>query len=93
MKNRSNIEATMFYKDMYDYLKARNCKHKLNIMDNEASTAVNSYITNENVNYQLAEPNHHRVSVPEHAIGTFRNHFVAGLSSVPQNFLCIYGMN
>ena len=50
MKNRSNIEAMRFYKDMYDYLKARNCKPKLSIMDNEASTAVKKYITNSNVN-------------------------------------------
>ena len=30
------------YEDMYDYLKARKCKPKLNIMDNKASTDVKS---------------------------------------------------
>ena len=34
MKNRSDIEAMRVYKDMYEYLKACNCKPKLNIMDN-----------------------------------------------------------
>ena len=50
MKNRSSIEAMRVYKDMYDYLKARNFKPKSNIMDNEASTAVKRYIRNVNVN-------------------------------------------
>ena len=50
MKNRSDIEATRVYEDMYDYLKAHNCKPKLNIMDNEASTDVKRYITNANLN-------------------------------------------
>ena len=50
-KNRGNIEAMRVYKDMYNYLKARNFKPKLNIMDNKSSTAVKMYITNVNVNY------------------------------------------
>ena len=49
MKNRSIIEGMRVYKDMYNYLKARNFKSKFNIMDNEASTAMNRYITNPNV--------------------------------------------
>ena len=50
MKNISNIEAMRVYEDMYDYLKARNCKPKLSKMDNETSTTVKKYITNSNVN-------------------------------------------
>ena len=75
-----------FYKDMYDYLKARNCKPKLKIMGNEASTAVKRYITNANVNYQLVKPNNHRVNAAERAICTFKNNFVAGLSYVQPKF-------
>ena len=50
MKDRSDIEAMRVYEDMYDYLKARNCKPKLIIMDNESSTSMKRYITNTNVN-------------------------------------------
>ena len=50
MKNRSNVEAMRVYIDMYDYLKARNCKPKLNIMVNKASTDVKRFIKNANVN-------------------------------------------
>ena len=74
------------YEDMYKYLKARNCKPKLNIMDSEASTAVKRYITNTNVNYQLVEPNNHLVIAAERAIRAFKNHFVAGLSYVHPKF-------
>ena len=59
------------YEDMHNYLKARNCKPKLNIMYNKAYTSLKSYITNANVNYQLVEPNNHRVNVAERAIRTF----------------------
>ena len=71
---------------MYEYLKARNYKPKLNIMDNEASTAMKRYIKNANVNYQLVEPNNHRVNAAECAICMFKNYFLAGLSSVHTNF-------
>ena len=82
MKNRSDIELTRVYEYMYDYLKARNCKPKLEIMDNGTSTSVKRYITNTNVNYQLVEPNNHRVNAAERAIRTFRYHFVAGYTTL-----------
>ena len=79
------------YKDMCNYLKARNYKPNLNIMENEASTAVKRYITNANVHCQLVKPNRHRVNASERAICRFKNNFVAGLSYVHQKlpiYLC-----
>ena len=72
MKNRSNIEAMRVYEEIYEYIKARKCKPKLEIMDNGTSTSVKRYITNTNVNYQLVEPNNHRVNAAERAIRTFK---------------------
>ena len=86
MKNIIDIEAMRVYKYMYDYLKSRNCKPKLNIMDNEASTAVKRYIKNANVKYQLVKPNNHCVNAAEREIRTFKNNFVAELSSVHPKF-------
>ena len=86
MKNRSDEEAVRCYKDMYDFLDERNCKPKLNIMDNEASRALRRFITRQRTKYQLVEPNNHRVNATERAIRTFKNHFVAGLSSVHPQF-------
>ena len=79
MKNRSDEEALRVYNDMYTYLKARNCKLKLNILDKKASTAVTRFMKSTDVNYQLVEPHTHRVNAAERAIRTFKNHLVAGL--------------
>ena len=86
IKNISGIEEMRVYGDMYMYLKARNCKTKLNIMDNEASKAANRYITNANINYQLVEPTNHCVNASERTIRMLKTHFVAGLSSVHPKF-------
>ena len=74
------------YEDMYEYLRERSCKHELNIMENESSTAMKRYITNANVNCELVEPKNHLVNAADCAIRTFKNHFVAGLSSVHPKF-------
>ena len=79
------------YEDMYKYLKERNCKPKLNILDNEASTAVKRYITNANINYQLVEPTNHRVNASERTIRMLKTHFVAGLSYMPpKSSMCLW---
>ena len=86
MKNKNDTEAMRVYKDMYDCIKSRNYKPKLNIMDNEASTDVKRYITNVNVNVLIGEPNNHHINAAECAIRTFKNIFLAGLSSVHPKF-------
>ena len=60
-------------------------------MYKEASTAVKTYITNANINYQLVEPNNHPVNAAERAIFTFKNNFVSGLSSVHSKLpMCLW---
>ena len=43
MKNRSDDEALRVYADMYEFLEARNCKPKLNIMDNFVLLKTHTY--------------------------------------------------
>ena len=81
------------YEDIYDYLKSRNCKPKLNIMDNEASTYLKRYTTNSNINYQLIKPNNHRVNAAELEIHTLNVFLWQDYRLCTQNSLCIYGMN
>ena len=87
MKDCSDKEAVRVYSDFYDFLTARNCPPKLNIMDNEASTAVKRFISNGNTKYQLVEPNNHRFNAAERAIRTFKNHL--GFFGGPQCTLSI----
>ena len=43
-------------------------------------------MTSQNVSYQLVPPGIHRRNAAERAIRTFKNHFIAGLSSTDSNF-------
>ena len=64
----------------------RGLKPKLHWLDNEASTALKSFITNQQTQYQLTPPHIHRRNAAERAIRTFKNHFISGLCSVDRNF-------
>ena len=68
------------------YLTKRGSKLVFNIIDNVASKAVKAYLESENIDLQLVEPHNHWVNVAEHAIQTFKNHFIAGMSTCDDNF-------
>ena len=74
------------YQDIYEYLESVNQKPTLNVTDNEASKAVQNYIKSKDVDWQLVEPDNHRVNAAERAIQTFKNHFLAGLATVDKAF-------
>ena len=81
------------YEDIYEYIKARNFKPKLNIMDKKLAIAVKRYNTNANVNYEQVEPNNHPANAAERAIRTFKIILWQDYRLCTQNSLCIYGMN
>ena len=86
MKTRSDECFVAAYEEMYEYLESRGFKPKLNVTDNECSKAVQRYIKSQNVEWQLVEPDNHRVNAAERAIQIFKNHFLAGLASVDAGF-------
>ena len=86
MKSRSDACMVAAYKDIYEYLESVDQKPTLNVTDNEASKAVKKYIQSKNVDWQLVEPDNHRVNAAERAIQTFKNHFLAGLATVDKTF-------
>jgi hypothetical protein len=51
-------------------------------MDNEAPSALKSYSTENDMTDQLVPPHFHRRNAADRAIRTFKEHFMAGLSSV-----------
>ena len=69
-----------------DYLHKRGFKLKFNIIDNVASKAIKTYLEEANIGLQLVEPHNHRVNVAKRAIQTFKNHFIAGLSTCDAAF-------
>jgi hypothetical protein len=54
----------------------------LNVMDNKCSAAVEKYIRSEAVNTQLVPPHNHRANAPGRAIATFKEHFIAALTTI-----------
>jgi hypothetical protein len=82
MKSRSASEWVEAYEHIHQELTARGCKPKLQTLDNEASAALKSFSTTNDVEYQLVLPHFHRRNAAERASRTFKEHFVAGVASV-----------
>ena len=55
-------------------------------IDNEASTALKKFDTNNHVEYQLVPPHMHHRNSAERVIRTRKNHFLAGLCSTDDKF-------
>jgi hypothetical protein len=86
MKSRSASEWVKAYESVHQELTVKGFKPKLQTLDNEASTALKNFFTVNDIAYQLVPPHCHRCNAAERAIGTFKEHFVAGLSSIDPSF-------
>jgi hypothetical protein len=86
VKSRSASEWVKVYDHIHKGLTVKGFKPKLQTIDNEASAALKNFFTANDVEYQLVPPHCHRRNAAEHAIRTFKEHFVAGLSSVDPTF-------
>ena len=86
MKSRNDQCMVAAYKNIYNHLTAAGHKPTLNVTDNECSKAVQNYIMSQNVDWQLVDPDNHRVNTAKRAIQTFKHHFLAGLAPVDAGF-------
>jgi hypothetical protein len=82
MKSKSASEWVKAYDSVHQELIVKGFKPKLQTLDNQASAALKNYFTVNDIAYQLVPPHCHRRSAAKRAIGTFKEHFVARLSSV-----------
>jgi hypothetical protein len=86
MKSRSSSEWVKAYDTIHQELTVKGFKPKLQTIENEALAALKIFFTVNDVEYQLVPPHCHRRNAAECAIRTFKEHFVAGLSSVDPTF-------
>jgi hypothetical protein len=86
MKSRSASEWVKAYGSIHQELTAKGFKTKLQTLGNEALTALKNLFTFNDIAYQLVPPHCHRRNAAESAIRTFKEHCVAGLSSVNPSF-------
>ena len=86
LKSRHDNDTIKAYKEIYSMLKQWGLKPQLHWLDNEASKALENFITKEQTEYQLTPPHIHGRNAAERAICTFKKHFISGLCSVDKNF-------
>jgi hypothetical protein len=86
MESRSASEWVKPYDTVHQDLTVKGFKPKLQTLDNKASAALKNFFTVNDIAYQLVPPRCHRRNAAERAIGTFKEHFVPGLSSVDHAF-------
>jgi hypothetical protein len=86
MKNRSAAELVRAYQQIHDTLTSRGLRPQAQRLDNEAPGPLQQFLRDAHVDFQLAPPHVHRRNAAERAIQTFKNHFVAGLSSTDEQF-------
>jgi hypothetical protein len=85
-KSRSTSEWVKAYDTVHQELTVKGFRPKLQTLDNEASAALKNFFTVNNIAYQLVPPHRHRRNAAKRAIRTFKEHFVAGISSVDPTF-------
>ena len=86
MKTKSGAEYLAAYKRVHSTLTKAGLKPKLQRLDNEASTALQQFMEDEDIDFQLVPPHLHRRNAAERAISTFKDHFIAGLCSTDPDF-------
>ena len=74
------------YKKTFDELTAKGFKPKLNVMDNQATRYIKTFLTEEECELQLVEPHNHRVNAAERAIQTFKDAFISALATTDKDF-------
>jgi hypothetical protein len=86
LKSRYASEWVKAYDHIHQELTAKGFKPKLQTLNNEALAALKNFFTANCVEYQLIPPHCHLRNAAERVIRTFKEHFVAGLSSVDPTF-------
>lgn len=86
IKNRQAETITTAWKFIVTKLEKQGIQPTIFIMDNEASEDLKCAMRTSHYNFQLVPPENHRKNAAERGIQTFKNHFLAGIASLPSDF-------
>ena len=86
MKGKSKEGHVQAYQNIMKRLLKAGLRPKVDRLDNEISQELKEYLDEHSITFQLAPPGCHRRNAAERAVRTFKNHFVAGLCSLPGDF-------
>jgi hypothetical protein len=74
------------YKTQFEFLESKGQKIKLNVMDNQCTKQIKKFLTINDCDLMLVEPHNHQVNAAEHAIQTFKDHFISALATTDSKF-------
>ena len=86
MKSRSKEEMVRAYQDHHAYLVKRGLRPKLQRLDNKASSLLQDFMAEEDIDHQFTLAASHQRNAAERAIRTWKNHFIAILAGTDPNF-------
>ena len=81
-KNRTDASMIEVFKDKYKMLQQKGSNPSLHVLDNKCSTAIKTFVADQQTAIQLVEPHNHRVNTAEVAVKTAKYHFLAALATV-----------
>jgi hypothetical protein len=86
MPDQTGPSIIAAYKTAIHLFELRCFKPLLQRLDNEASRALQTFMDEEDIGFQLAPPQIHRWNTADRAMRTFKNHFIAGICSTNRDF-------
>ena len=86
LNNKTGAEIKRGWTSIHEGLTRGGNQPKLYILDNEASADLKKGLKKYKLAYQLVPPHVHRRNAAERAIGTFKNHFLACLTTCNPDF-------
>jgi hypothetical protein len=86
IKSRSESELVRAYTKLHSYLSARGLRPNFQVLDNECPAALKKFMSSNNIKFQLVPPYLHHTNAAEKAIGIYKDHLIAGLSSCDPSF-------
>ena len=86
LTSRKAPELLRGFEECYNDLKRKGFIARLVKLDNECSKQMIQMFEDQQLDYQLVAPGDHQLNTAEHAIQTFKNHFIAVRSGMDSNF-------
>ena len=86
LKNKAGAEHLQTFKYIHNLLLHRGLQPEYCRMDNECSTPIKKFITDNKIELQLTPPQMHRRNWAERSIHTGKAHLVAGLVGINPKF-------
>ena len=86
MPSKTKHQILAAYKRVHAKLVAAGLRPRFHRLDNEASDVLKQFMHDEGEDVQKVPPGQHRRNAAERGIRTFKNHFIAGLSTTHPDF-------